>query len=96
MNGNNIQIFRTWTFECIGTLKGHNGRIRHLHWNVDDASLVSAGSDGAIYIWSLETMKRDSENVLKSCSYTSAVFMNASVYAIGSDAILRVCFFKLI
>ncbi|KAJ3085124.1 Cilia- and flagella-associated protein 57 [Quaeritorhiza haematococci] len=53
VHGNMIQLFSTWTFENIGNLKGHNGKVRSLYWTTDDSMLVSAGSDGAVYTWNV-------------------------------------------
>ncbi|KAI9149781.1 hypothetical protein H9P43_009960 [Blastocladiella emersonii ATCC 22665] len=83
VHGNVILVYNTWTFECIGTLKGHNGKVRSLSWSPDDARLVSAGMEGAIYEWNVREMRRDGENILKSCSYTCAVAATEgkSIYA---------------
>jgi cilia- and flagella-associated protein 57 len=87
-----IQLYSTWTFENIGNLKGHNGKVRSLYWTPDDSILVSAGSDGAVYTWIIRDLKRENEHILKSCSYTSAVCTNdgKSVFAVGSDKCLKV------
>lgn len=91
VNGNTIQIFSTWSFENIGNLKGHNGRIRSLHWSEEDAFLVSAGTDGAIYTWNILNMKRENEHILKGCSYYDAICDNSgtTLYATGSDKMLK-------
>jgi WD40 repeat protein len=90
--GNIILVYSTWTFEIMGTLKGHNGKVKSISWNKDDSRLVSAGTDGAVYTWDLTAYKRDSENILKSCSYTSAVCSpdGKTIYAVGSDKMLKV------
>jgi hypothetical protein len=48
--------------------------------------------DGAIYEWNLKEMKREGENILKSCSYTCAISTidNKTIYAVGSDKTLKV------
>ena len=86
-NGNTVQIYNTWSFENIGNLKGHNGKVRSIAWSADDSKLVSAGVDGAIYEWSIPEFRRLGENIIKSCAYTSAIFSpdGKSVYAVGSD-----------
>lgn len=86
-----IQIYNTWTFENIGVLKGHNGKVKSLYWSQDDSLVVSSGTDGAIYIWSVRDFKRENEYILKSCAFSSAV-CNASgqvVYAVGSDRMVK-------
>ena len=65
--------------------------MRSISWTADDARLVSAGMDGAVYEWQLNGFKRVSENVLKSCAYTCAVCTPdaRSIYAVGSDMKLK-------
>ncbi|KAJ3192775.1 Cilia- and flagella-associated protein 57 [Irineochytrium annulatum] len=91
VHGNMIQLYSLWTFDNIGNLKGHNGKVRSLHWTPDDSVLVSAGSDGAVYTWVVRDLKRENEHILKSCSYTSATCSvnGKTVYAVGSDKVLK-------
>ncbi|KAJ3330947.1 Cilia- and flagella-associated protein 57 [Blyttiomyces sp. JEL0837] len=99
VHGNTIQIYSTWSFENLGNLKGHNGKVRSIHWSVDDSKIISAGMDGAIYDWALRDIaglngsgvKREGESILKSCSYTCAVSTpdNRSIFAVGSDKTLK-------
>ncbi|KAJ3100632.1 Cilia- and flagella-associated protein 57 [Physocladia obscura] len=56
VHGNTIQIYSTWRFENVGNLKGHNGKVRSIHWSPDDSKIVTAGMDGAIYDWILKDM----------------------------------------
>ena len=91
VNGNTIQIYNMYTCENIGNLRGHNGKVRSLHWSPDDTRIVSAGLDGAVYEWTIADFKRQKENVLKSCSYFSAAATadGHSVFAVGSDKRLK-------
>ncbi|XP_017656671.1 cilia- and flagella-associated protein 57 isoform X2 [Nannospalax galili] len=91
VNGNVIHIFTTTSLENITNLKGHTGKIRSVVWNSDDSKLISAGTDGAVYEWNLATGKRETECVLKSCSYNSiAVSPDAKIiFAVGSDQTLK-------
>ncbi|KAL7750132.1 hypothetical protein RI367_004304 [Sorochytrium milnesiophthora] len=91
VHGSIIQIYNTWTFENVGNLKGHNGKVRSLAWSQDDSKLVSAGMDGAIYEWNLKEMRREGENILKSCGYTCVVCTTdgKTLYAVGSDKMLK-------
>ncbi|KAI8906392.1 WD40-repeat-containing domain protein, partial [Gorgonomyces haynaldii] len=90
-HGNIVQIFSTWNFDNIENLKGHNGKVKSLYWSPDDGTLVSAGSDGAVYSWKIKSMKREHEHILKSCVYNSAVCSpNGKImYAVGSDKMIK-------
>lgn len=69
----------------------HSLQIRSLVWNLDDSKLISAGTDGAVYEWNLSTGKRETECVLKSCSYNSVTVSPDSkvIFAVGSDQTLK-------
>jgi WD40 repeat protein len=69
----------------------HPLQIRSLVWNLDDSKLVSAGTDGAVYEWNLSTGKRETECVLKSCSYNSVTTSPDAkvIFAVGSDQTLK-------
>jgi WD40 repeat protein len=86
-NGNAVQLFSAWTFEAMGILKGHNGKVKSIHFAPDDMALVTAGNDGAVYTWDLSNMKRENEHIQKSCSYLDAICLpNAkTMFAVGTD-----------
>ncbi|GFH16945.1 uncharacterized protein HaLaN_13468, partial [Haematococcus lacustris] len=80
VNGTTVSIYNTYTCENVGNLRGHNGKVRSLCWSPDDTRLISAGMDGAVYEWRLKSwvvlvqdFKRDKENVLKGCNYSSVL-----------------------
>ncbi|XP_072275438.1 cilia- and flagella-associated protein 57 [Pyxicephalus adspersus] len=91
VNGNVIHIYSTTTYENIANLKGHNGKVRSVAWSLDDSKLVSCGLDGAVYEWNTLTGKRESECVLKSCSYTCVDLLpdSKTIFAVGSDQTLK-------
>ena len=60
-----------YTFENVGSLKGHHVKVQSVAWNKEDTQLASCGVDGAVYTWDLVKYRRISENVIKSCGYTS-------------------------
>ncbi|XP_076604319.1 cilia and flagella associated protein 57 [Chaetodon auriga] len=91
VSGNVIHIYSVTSFENILNLKGHNGKVRGIEWSLDDSRLVSCGMDGAVYEWSTQTGKRESESVLKSCSYTGVAFSSdcKTILAVGTDLTLK-------
>nr|XP_033772064.1 cilia- and flagella-associated protein 57 isoform X1 [Geotrypetes seraphini]XP_033772065.1 cilia- and flagella-associated protein 57 isoform X1 [Geotrypetes seraphini] len=91
VNGNVIHLFSTSTYENVTNLKGHNGKVRSVAWSADDSRLVSCGLDGAVYEWNSLSGKRESECVLKTCSYSSvAISADAkTIFAVGSDKTLK-------
>ncbi|XP_024523319.1 cilia- and flagella-associated protein 57 [Selaginella moellendorffii] len=88
---NVIQIFSTYTCENVGNLRGHSGKVRSIWWSADDTTIVSAGADGALYEWRMKDFKRNRENVMKGCIYTSvtSVTGSRSFFAVGSDRKLK-------
>ncbi|XP_005866144.1 PREDICTED: cilia- and flagella-associated protein 57 [Myotis brandtii] len=91
VNGNVIHLFTTTSLENITNLKGHTGKIRSIAWNADDSKLISCGTDGAVYEWNLSTGKRETECVIKSCSYNCVTVSPDSkiIFAVGSDHTLK-------
>ncbi|KAL3131590.1 hypothetical protein ABBQ38_007889 [Trebouxia sp. C0009 RCD-2024] len=91
VNGNTISIYNTYTFDNIGNLRGHNGKVKSVAWLPDNTKLVSAGVDGAVYEWRLKDFKRSKENVLKGCSYSCVVATpdSRALYVVGSDKKLK-------
>ncbi|EQB77501.1 WD repeat-containing protein 65 [Camelus ferus] len=65
--------------------------IRSVAWNSDDSRLISCGTDGAVYEWNLSTGKRETECVLKSCSYNCVTISpdGKIIFAVGSDQTLK-------
>lgn len=47
--------------------------------------------DGAVYEWRVSDFKREKENVLKGCNYTSVLSTpdSKTIYAVGSDMKLK-------
>lgn len=65
--------------------------MRDIEWSQDDNLLVSCGMDGAVYEWNTQTGKRESECVLKSCSYTGVAYSSQckTILAVGTDLRLK-------
>lgn len=66
-------------------------QVRSVVWSADDSHLVSCGMDGAVYEWNALNGQRESESVLKSCSYTSVALSQdtRSILAVGNDCTLK-------
>ena len=66
-------------------------QVQGIEWSLDDGRLVSCGMDGAVYEWNAQTGKRESESVLKSCSYTDVSFSSdgKTILAVGTDLTLK-------
>ncbi|KOB73579.1 WD repeat-containing protein 65 [Operophtera brumata] len=87
VNGQVVQVFSSTSFNNIYNLKGHNGRISCLAWSANDLVLVSCGTEGAVYEWSMSTGQRIGEVILKTNQF-SACAVNSygkTTYGVGSD-----------
>uniref|UniRef100_A0A673GCI5 Cilia and flagella associated protein 57 n=1 Tax=Sinocyclocheilus rhinocerous TaxID=307959 RepID=A0A673GCI5_9TELE len=91
VNGNVINIYSTTTFEDVLNLKGHNEKVRAIAFSAEDSRLVSCGMDGAVYEWNTLTGARESESVLKTCSYTGVTISPdaKTFFAVGTDCSLK-------
>src|SRR5262249_47300126 len=58
-----IRIVRLDTLEVISTFRGHGGRISDLDFNPDSRTLLSAGRDGFIRFWDLESVREKARPV---------------------------------
>lgn len=83
VTGNIINLYSSITYENVAILKGHIGQIKSISWSHDDKKLISAGADGVVYTWSMETFARLDENVNKGFSYTNVLYNHS-----GTDIIL--------
>jgi WD40 repeat protein len=88
-NGNAIVVFDFYTGEKVADLRGHNSKVKAIHWMPSGCHLLSCGLDGAIYLWSLDGGKRIGEFVQKGTMYTSIVNTANSILVVGSDRSLR-------
>lgn len=83
-NGNTISVYELRTGDKVIDLKGHNGKVRSLHWLESGHQLLSCGMDGAVYKWDLDG-RRLGEFVQKGVMYTSTICSSDRVFAVGSD-----------
>lgn len=72
-NGNIISVFDSHTGERVVDLRGHNGKVRSLHWLQSGTQLLSCGQDGMVYSWNLDGPTRTAEFVKKRSMFTCVV-----------------------
>ncbi|KAJ3346258.1 Cilia- and flagella-associated protein 57 [Entophlyctis luteolus] len=87
-----VHVHRTWSFEPLGYLKGHTGKVKSISWSSDDSTLTSCSLDGAVFEWSLCTMRRDAEYVSQPTVLFSSVCHAPDakcVYAASLDGSLK-------
>lgn len=61
-NGTNLQIYSTFTGTPVGTLRGHNNKIKDVVWMQYDSRIMTVGSEGVVYFWDLFPMNRRPEH----------------------------------
>jgi WD40 repeat protein len=95
--GINVLIYRTYHLSCIATFTGHIQPSAQLVWSDDDTRIFSAGLDGGIYGWDINTRSRveDICCVVKSCKYSGIDHVQDpdngdTLVASGNDGKLRV------
>lgn len=54
-------------------------QVRSLWWSPDDATLITAGVDGAVYEWRVQEGRRARDFVQKGWSYTAVVSRGAEM-----------------
>eukprot|EP00474_Spongospora_subterranea_P010666 CRZ11124.1 hypothetical protein [Spongospora subterranea] len=90
VHGSLILVYSTYTCELISTLRGHNQRVSSIEWVHDDMTIITSGSDGAIYEFASRSGQREREYVQKGCKYYSAVgTQDGKIYAVGNDRVLK-------
>jgi WD40 repeat protein len=68
-NGTVVHIYSTYTFDTLGALRGHSGKVKSLAWSSDDTRLVTCGLDGAVYEWNLKDLRRVSYLIYEYNAY---------------------------
>ncbi|XP_075972690.1 testes of unusual size isoform X1 [Anticarsia gemmatalis] len=91
VNGQVIQVFSSVSFQNVFNLKGHNGRITSLAWSANDLTLVSCGTEGAVYEWSMSTGQRVGEIILKTNQFNACAVnsVGKTTYAVGTDGEIK-------
>lgn len=61
-NGTNLQLYNTYTGVPVGTLRGHNNKIRSIVWMHCDSKIMTVGTEGMVYFWDLFPVNRRPEH----------------------------------
>ena len=80
-NGTNLQIYNSFTGAAVGTLRGHNNKIKSILWLQYDARIATIGTEGVVYFWDLFPVTRRPEH------YSSTVPISAGVGPIDGSCI---------
>ncbi|CAG4978626.1 unnamed protein product [Parnassius apollo] len=91
VNGQVIQVFSSVSFQNVFNLKGHNGRVTCLAWSANDLTLVSCGTEGAVYEWSMSTGQRVGEVILKTNQFNACAVnsIGKTTYGVGTDGEIK-------
>lgn len=88
--GGSVHVFATYTCEPLHSFRGHTSAVRSIFWARDDAAIVTAGADGAVFERRLELSARAQEYIQKGCRFTAAVAtQDGKLFAVGDDHILK-------
>jgi len=91
INASAVQIYESYTFNNIATLRGHTAKVTSLWWYPDDSQLVTSSTDNSVLVWNIHSNSRTQEHQDKGCSYTSAVLDNKNLlFVSGSDDTLKI------
>ncbi|KAI9332528.1 WD40-repeat-containing domain protein [Obelidium mucronatum] len=89
--GSTIGIHRTWSFETVGYLKGHAGKVKSICWSADDSRITSCGLDGSVFDWNVTSLKKDGEFTSTAALFTCACYAPdlRTVLAVSSDGSVK-------
>ena len=93
VNGSTIQVFHSYSFECILTLRGHTGKVNSLVWSKDDRYIVSTETSGQLFCWSVKSGEIEKRVSLEKDSHFITAIPGddkcSVVYASTSDGFIR-------
>ena len=86
INASAVQIYETYTFNNVATLRGHTAKVTNLWWYFDDSQLITSSTDNSVLVWNIHNNSRTQEHQHKGCSYLAACLDNKQLlYASGND-----------
>lgn len=90
MHSTTIHVYYTYTCELLGHLRGHNGKVKSMHFvPPSDTRLVSTGTDGAVCEFNLCDFHKVNDHAIKSVTYNCGVSDAHTVWVAGNDRKLR-------
>ncbi|KAJ3200395.1 Cilia- and flagella-associated protein 57 [Entophlyctis luteolus] len=89
---NSMEVIKHFEEEPLRLKFCHTGKVKSISWSSDDSTLTSCSLDGAVFEWSLCTMRRDAEYVSQPTVLFSSVCHAPDakcVYAASLDGSLK-------
>ncbi|CAM9298321.1 unnamed protein product, partial [Laminaria digitata] len=90
-NNAQVLVYETFTCNLVTSLKGHQGKIRSIVWKDRDRMVLTASSEGQVYIWESATGKRLPDTYQARCSLhvASATGDFSRQFCVGDDMQIR-------
>ena len=77
VNGNNVQVYSTYTFKNLVNLRSPGQRVKTIAWSTDDNVLVSCDINGTMTLHKLRTGKQRAASNQQSFHFTSIACTDA-------------------
>lgn len=90
-NGTNLQLYNTYTGAPVGTLRGHNNKIRSIVWMHCDSKIMTVGTEGMVYFWDLFPVNRRPEHFSGSIQISAGAGPadGSKVYIATTDRMIK-------
>eukprot|EP01064_Diplonema_japonicum_P001365 TRINITY_DN10874_c0_g1_i1.p1 TRINITY_DN10874_c0_g1~~TRINITY_DN10874_c0_g1_i1.p1 ORF type:complete len:1285 (+),score=282.06 TRINITY_DN10874_c0_g1_i1:72-3926(+) len=86
-----IFLYNSYNFSCIGFLTGHTSMVRSITWANNDQHIISAGYEGAVHLWNVETCKNIDlrQNMTKAVAHSCVRYDEDTqmLLAVGSNKV---------
>lgn len=73
VNGNNVQVYSSYTFKNLVNLRSPGQRIKTVAWSTDDNVLVSCDANGTMTLHTVRTGKQKAASTQQAYHFTSIV-----------------------
>jgi WD40 repeat protein len=77
VNGNNVQIYSSYTFKNLVNLRSPGQRVKAIAWSTDDNVLVSCDANGTMTLHTVRTGKQKAASNQQAFHFTSIVCTDA-------------------